>query len=186
MSREHDLIRLLAAVEHIRTEWMRRACTDAIQEMSEAGSPASLSKHHTETDGLLTHTAQVVVAARLLAQTYWVGRVVDSEVLITAAVLHDVAKMYETTGTVGLWKKTPYRDLVRHVAGGPMWLDRWLVRTGVWAGVSTTDKYLKTVHAMLAHHGRQEWGSPVEPQTIEAAILHAVDNLSAKHGRAGE
>lgn len=35
-------------------------------------------------------------------------------------------------------------------------------------------------HIILSHHGRLEWGSPVEPATIEAIIVHHVDNLDAK------
>jgi len=35
-------------------------------------------------------------------------------------------------------------------------------------------------HIILSHHGKLEWGSPVEPATIEAVIVHHVDNLDAK------
>jgi 3'-5' exoribonuclease len=35
---------------------------------------------------------------------------------------------------------------------------------------------------MLAHHGRKEWGSPVEPATNEAWILHAADMMSSREG----
>ena len=34
-------------------------------------------------------------------------------------------------------------------------------------------------HVILAHHGRLEWGSPIEPQTPEALIVHQADMLSA-------
>ncbi|MFM9776294.1 hypothetical protein ACKI1Z_41915, partial [Streptomyces galilaeus] len=36
-------------------------------------------------------------------------------------------------------------------------------------------------HIMLAHHGRLEWESPILPQTPEAWIVHASDNLSARY-----
>lgn len=32
-------------------------------------------------------------------------------------------------------------------------------------------------HIILSHHGRLEWGSPVEPTTIEAIIVHHVDKM---------
>jgi 3'-5' exoribonuclease len=38
-------------------------------------------------------------------------------------------------------------------------------------------------HCILAHHGRQEWGSPIEPQTVEAMIIHYADMLSAQHAK---
>ncbi|MER2165176.1 MAG: hypothetical protein ABS921_13730, partial [Psychrobacter alimentarius] len=31
----------------------------------------------------------------------------------------------------------------------------------------------------LAHHGKQEWGSPVSPHLLEAEVLHHLDNLDA-------
>ena len=35
-------------------------------------------------------------------------------------------------------------------------------------------------HLILSHHGSKDLGSPVEPMTIEAFILSAVDDLDAK------
>ena len=32
---------------------------------------------------------------------------------------------------------------------------------------------------ILAHHGTNEHGSPVEPQTLEALIVHSLDTLDA-------
>ena len=39
---------------------------------------------------------------------------------------------------------------------------------------------MKLEHAILSHHGELEWGSPKRPSTLEALILHHVDNLDAK------
>jgi 3'-5' exoribonuclease len=35
-------------------------------------------------------------------------------------------------------------------------------------------------HAILAHHGRREFGSPVLPQTMEALLVSFIDELDAK------
>jgi len=35
-------------------------------------------------------------------------------------------------------------------------------------------------HLILSHHGSKEHGSPVEPKTVEAFILAAVDDLDAR------
>ena len=35
-------------------------------------------------------------------------------------------------------------------------------------------------HLIVSHHGTKEWGSPVEPATIEACILHFADNMDAQ------
>jgi 3'-5' exoribonuclease len=39
---------------------------------------------------------------------------------------------------------------------------------------------LNLEHAILAHHGKREFGSPVVPQTIEALVVSYVDDLDAK------
>ena len=38
------------------------------------------------------------------------------------------------------------------------------------------------LHIILSHHGRLEYGSPVVPCTREAALVHAIDNLSGQMG----
>ena len=73
--------------------------------------------------------------------------------------------------------KTPYRNLVRHVAGS----HAEFIRLTAYLSDDhlSPEKKMKIEHAMLAHHGRKEWGSPVEPATAEAFILHAADMMSA-------
>jgi len=39
---------------------------------------------------------------------------------------------------------------------------------------------LKIKHIILAHHGQREFGAPIVPKTIEAYIVHMLDNLDAK------
>jgi 3'-5' exoribonuclease len=41
------------------------------------------------------------------------------------------------------------------------------------------DLRLRLIHALLAHHGQREKGSPVVPATLEAIVLHYADNLDA-------
>lgn len=35
-------------------------------------------------------------------------------------------------------------------------------------------------HMVLSHHGKQEWGSPVEPKLMEAEVLHHIDMLDSR------
>ena len=39
---------------------------------------------------------------------------------------------------------------------------------------------LPNKHVILAHHGKQEYGSPVLPQLMEAEIIHYIDDMDAK------
>ncbi len=38
----------------------------------------------------------------------------------------------------------------------------------------------RLLHAMLAHHGVREWGAPVEPQSVEAWLVHLADLAEAR------
>ena len=39
---------------------------------------------------------------------------------------------------------------------------------------------LELLHCILSHHGELQNGSPVTPKTIEAIVLHHIDNLDAQ------
>jgi 3'-5' exoribonuclease len=42
------------------------------------------------------------------------------------------------------------------------------------------DVRLHLLHLIGAHHGEQQFGSPVDPKTPEAMALHYIDNLDAR------
>ena len=35
-------------------------------------------------------------------------------------------------------------------------------------------------HLVLSHHGQDIWGSPKKPMTLEAVMLHYLDDMDAK------
>jgi 3'-5' exoribonuclease len=39
---------------------------------------------------------------------------------------------------------------------------------------------MELLHNILSHQGQYAWGSPRRPKTLEALILHAVENLDGK------
>ena len=45
-----------------------------------------------------------------------------------------------------------------------------------------SEKLDDILHIIANHHQLKEWGSPVEPNSIEAWIIHFADNISAKIG----
>jgi 3'-5' exoribonuclease len=38
----------------------------------------------------------------------------------------------------------------------------------------------RLLHVVLAHHGKEEWGSPVKPKLVAAQIVHQVDMLDSR------
>jgi 3'-5' exoribonuclease len=146
----------------------------------------SAGDHHCYPGGLLVHTTEVVEFATDMCQMHPQA---DDEAVVVAAIFHDFMKIKDyklsapsltSPSTIQTVEKTPYRNLVRHVAGSHA---EFVKRT---AHLTTDDlseeRHMLIEHLILSHHGRKEWGSPVEPQVVEAYILHYADEFSAKFG----
>lgn len=134
-------------------------------------APGGASHHHAYKGGLLQHTSEVVAHVIRVA-----GPVLDMPSLILAAIWHDYMKTREyVIEPDGRITKTQYHAQIGHVAGSYVEFVHHARRLGV-----PDTEIEKIGHIMLAHHGRLEWRSPVEPQTPEAFILHTADMLSAR------
>lgn len=154
---------------------VRELCGELLADPLFAQAPGSAGHHHAFHGGLALHTAEVVRNCSAL------GPNLDWAVLLTAAIWHDAGKRFEyelPAEEGGRITTTAYRDQVGHVAGSVIEL-RWRVADLVDEDVHG-GWLMQVTHCMLAHHGRREWGSPVEPQTPEAWVLHAADMMSAR------
>lgn len=133
---------------------------------------ASGDKHHAYAGSLPVHTAEVMEVALGIAETNAISEV-NLTVLIPAVIFHDCMKVKDYT-TEG--KPTVYKNRVYHIAGS----------YATWQAMAQgnfPDDYVDAVgHCILAHHGRRDWKACVEPQTIEAWILHFADMMSAGYG----
>lgn len=129
--------------------------------------------HHAYPGGLVVHTAEVVEIALNIASSRNLR--VSKDVLATAAIFHDSMKVrdYNVEG-----QSTIYRKQVRHVAGSYAYWERLALDNNVFEDLTE-----RVSHCILAHHGRQVWGSPIEPITVEAHILHYADMLSMGFGQ---
>jgi 3'-5' exoribonuclease len=135
--------------------------------------PASLTGHHAALGGLLKHTAEVAVIARVI------GRVAgaDLELLLAGVLLHDVGKVEAYTWE-GPFGSTDAGALIGHVVLGSLMLER---RVAAAPRPPCTAFELGILHHLiLSHHGNREFGAPVEPLTLEAEVLHHADDASAK------
>lgn len=133
--------------------------------------PAAQQVHHAYRGGLLEHITKMAEVGRFLARTYEA-----SEDLVLAGVfLHDIGKLQELAYEGGATSYTRDGNLVGHIAIGLM-----LVREAA-NGIQDFPLELRAQveHLVASHHGSREHGSPVEPKTIEAFIVAAVDELDA-------
>lgn len=137
-------------------------------------TPGSVRGHHAKLGGLLLHLFEVTSIARQTAKTMGA----NVELVIAGALLHDVGKVEAYCIAGGSFDYTPCGLLLGHVVLGSLMLERR--RAAVGAAICTEGQLLDVQHMILSHHGRREFGSPVEPMTAEAEIVHRADESSAK------
>jgi len=137
-------------------------------------TPGSTAGHHAKIGGLLLHTFEVASIARTTARTTRANQ----DLVFAGAMLHDIGKVeaYEV-GPAG-FSTTPCGLLLGHVVLGALMLERALVKLN--HPVCSDGQLLELQHMILSHHGSLEFGSPVQPMTAEAEIVHWADEASAK------
>lgn len=99
--------------------------------------PAALRLHHAIVGGLMLHTVSIVRLAESLCQIY---PNVDKELLLSGAILHDVAKTWELeANNLGLVKGyTTEGELIGHLVKGAMYIDEKGTRPGRGTGKGGT------------------------------------------------
>ena len=135
-------------------------------------SSAAKTVHHGFVGGLLEHTLSVTRFCDFMAKSYGI---LNRDLLITAAILHDIGKTKE----LSLFPQNDYTDdgqLLGHIMiGAEMVHDAAQKIEGF---PMELENQLK--HCILAHHGELEYGSPKKPALLEALALNFADNTDAK------
>jgi 3'-5' exoribonuclease len=135
-------------------------------------APAAKLYHHAYLGGLMEHTVAVVDMCDFVGQQY--GRI-DRDLLVTAALLHDVGKTRELAFDTTI-DFTDAGRFLGHVIQGVTLVSEKAKELPSFPEA----KLQQLLHCIVSHHGELEWGSPKRPKTIEALIIHHVDNLDAK------
>jgi 3'-5' exoribonuclease len=136
-------------------------------------APAAKGIHHAYVGGLLEHSLSMARIADFLANHY---EGVDRSLLVAGALLHDIGKLEELTMAGGLVEYTVRGRLKGHLVIGSEMLA--LAAANIRDFPEELLEQLQ--HLILSHHGRQEFGSPTVPMTVEAFILSFIDDLDAK------
>lgn len=154
----------------IQDNGLRSSCAMALNNLrvSFTRTPAAHSHHHNYIGGLLHHTYEVMKFASNIALSVQCNR----DIVITASFFHDLMKVKEYTL---LGDYLPFGNKIGHVSGSAFYFLSVSESTNVSSELKD-----EVVHCILAHHGRKEWGSPVEPNSVEAVIVHEADMLSSR------
>ena len=134
--------------------------------------PAAVYIHHDVRGGLLEHVLSVARDALYYGSKF---TDIDTDLLVAGALLHDIGKVRELSGEL----TTTYTDegnFVGHIVLGHELLLEHTRKIPDFPG----ELQRQLEHLILSHQGRFEWQSPKRPQTKEALILHAIDEIDAK------
>jgi 3'-5' exoribonuclease len=136
-------------------------------------SPGGLSVHHNYIGGLLEHTVNIMEQALAVASRH--EALLDTDLLLTAAFIHDIGKTREIYWEVAR-EYTTEGKLLGHIAIGITMIEEKLSKFPDFP----VDLAMLLKHMILSHHGSLEYGSPVVPATPEAVALNLIDNIDAK------
>ena len=147
------LLERLLGDDALRAEWRRAPCTRA--------------GHHAYLGGLLEHTVAVATLALEACQLH---PRLNSDLLVTAAIVHDLGKTREFAYGADITLSEEGR-LLGHVVLGQQLID-------ARAGAMSTERRLALTHCVLSHHGTdsapgRRFGSP------EALALYRLNALDA-------
>lgn len=176
VSAAESMAAIRTLVDSVEDPWLTRLLAAFLEDegfvADFAASPAAKRNHHAYVGGLAEHTRSVMEMCERAAGHY---ADVDRDLLLTGAFFHDVGKTVELAVEPG-FPYTERGELLGHIPVGYA-----MIRERASAIDGFPEERLTDVgHLVLSHQGELEWGSPVVPRTLEAIVLHFIDNLDSK------
>jgi 3'-5' exoribonuclease len=140
-------------------------------------APCTRAGHHSYLGGLLEHTVAVATLARELCDLH---KRLNSDLLLTAAIVHDIGRAREFTygAEIGL---TEEGRLLGHLVLGEQLLTERLAtlqpQGGAVGSGSSDSAKLALLHCVLAHHGASSapGGRFASPEALALYRLNALD-----------
>lgn len=179
---QHEFNQILAYVDKVTNPWLKTLLQSFFldQSIAEAFQEHSAAKtiHQAFPGGLVNHSLHVAQISDFYASMY---PAINRDLLITAALLHDIGKTLELSD----FPTNDYTDegtMLGHIVIG---LDMVSTHCAQIQGFPV-DLREELLHCIAAHHGKLEYGSPVAPHIIEAIALHRADEVDAALTTASE
>lgn len=160
-------------------------------------APAASKVHNNWVGGLIEHVHSLCALADGVIAHYQAvyDLPVSKDKVLFGLMFHDAGKTREYDVASPTFAPTALGRFVPHIVMGPAWV--YQASASFPGREALPDFELEVAHLMhilAAHHGKEEWGSPVKPASLEAVIVHHLDNLDAKvlhvrefvRGKAGE
>jgi len=168
-----ELQTILRAVKNPHLLALAEACfADEELMMLLKQAPGAKTIHHPYLNGLLEHTLSLLRLILKVVENY---RGIDVDLLLIGGFLHDIGKVYEFSFDRA-FDYTDAGQLLGHLV-----MEVELVTKKIdLIPDFPLELALLVKHMLVSHHGAYEFGSPKLPQTLEAVILHSLDDLDGK------
>lgn len=166
-------------VASVRDPWLQAL----LQRFFGDGSPtlrlfvrhtAAIGVHHAYVGGLLEHVLEMVRIARTLCSLH--PEYVNEDLVTAAVLLHDIGKLHEYAISAMTFRQTDLGRLHGHLYQGARWVEQEIAAIDGFPEALAQE----LLHCILSHHGLQEHGAVVVPQTLNAQIVHHADLVSAR------
>jgi 3'-5' exoribonuclease len=170
--------KLAGFVAGVRNPWIAKLLEAVLDDPRVVGrferAPAAKMMHHAYVGGLLEHVVSLCGLCRMMAEHY---PEMDGDVLVAAAVLHDIGKLDEMSYERAV-QYTPEGELLGHILIGYELVSRKM------DDIEGFPAELRTLllHLIASHHGQYEFGSPKLPMFREAVVFHYLDELDSRVG----
>jgi len=167
---------LLEFAVSIGNPWLKKLVTGILDDPAIAArykrAPAAKVMHHAYLGGLLEHVVSLCGLAKQVTAHY---PELDLDLLVAAAILHDVGKLDELC-----YERAIGYTVEGHLLGHIV-MEVQTVSKAMEA-IEGFPANLKTVvqHLLISHHGEYEFGSPKLPMIREALVFHYLDDLDSK------
>jgi len=167
---------LLAEASSIKNPWLNKLNTEMLNDPKISTrykrAPAAKVMHHAYLGGLLEHVIGLCGLAHQISAHY---PELDLDLLLTAAILHDVGKLDELC----------YDRAIGYTSEGQLLGHIVMEIETVANAINKIEGFppaLKAVvqHLLISHHGQYEFGSPKLPMIREALVFHYMDDLDSK------
>ena len=139
-------------------------------------APAGIKTHHAYPGGLLEHVISLMELADRVSSHY---AVLDRDIMLCGAMLHDIGKLEELLFD-GELSYSDAGQLLGHLVQGVQMLDAKVAELTKQGLSMDMPIVLRLQHVIVSHHGYLEHGSPKVPMTLEAIAFHYLDEMDAK------
>ncbi len=173
---QEDFLQLQTHLNAVQNPWLKQLVDAFLQDsnFTESFLSAAAAKkwHHEYQGGLVRHCLEMTEIAHTICNLF---PDIDRDLLVVAIFLHDIGKLDEMTHDL-YSDYTTEGKLLGHIQIGADIAQERMRQIEDFP----PKLRMELLHCILSHHGELAYGAAVLPKTLEAIVLHHIDNLDAQ------